>query len=179
MTGRGAPCRLRMVSSVDPRQPRAGFTLLEIMIALVMVAVVYAIALPAIGRTRVSASVHNARHALVSSISLTRATAIRFGRSAVLRLDSEHDRVWVEVDTAMGGGGQAVTLGHFNFAEELNVNLESNRTSLCFNGRGIGTTSSTCTQPGAVIVLALGGRAEVVYVSPTGRVLDFEFEYED
>jgi Tfp pilus assembly protein FimT len=149
------------------------------MIALVMLAVVYAIALPAIGRTRVSASVHNARHALVSSIALTRATAIRFGRSAVLRLDSEHDRVWVEVDTALAGGGKVVTLGHFNFAEELNVNLESNRSSLCFNGRGIGTTSSTCTQPGAVIALALRGRAEVVYVSPTGRVLDFEFEYED
>jgi Tfp pilus assembly protein FimT len=149
------------------------------MIALVMVGVIYAIALPAIGRTRVSASVHNARHALVSSISLARATAIRFGRTAVLRLDSEHDRVWVEVDTTMAGTGEAVTLGHFNFAEELDVNLESNRSSLCFNGRGIGTTSTTCTQPGGVIVLALRGRAETVFVSPTGRVLDFEFAYEE
>lgn len=148
------------------------------MIVLAMVAVVYAIAVPAIGRTRVSASVHNARHALVASISLTRATAIRFGRSAELHLDNEHDRVWVEVDTAMGGSGDPVTLGHFNFAEELNVDLESNRASLCFNSRGIGTTSSTCSQPGAVIKLAVGGRADVVYVSPTGRVLDFEFEHE-
>jgi len=160
------------------RAPRGGFTLLEIMIALVVVAVVYAIALPAIGRTRVSASVHNARHALVSTISLTRATAIRFGRTAVLRLDSEHDRVWVEADTTMAATGQVVTLGHFDFRQQLNVDLASNRSSLCFNGRGIGTTSATCTQPGAVIMLTLSGQAEVVYVSPTGRVLDFEFEYE-
>jgi prepilin-type N-terminal cleavage/methylation domain-containing protein len=157
----------------------AGFTLLEIMIALAMVAVVYAIALPAIGRTRVSASVHNARHALVSSISLTRATAIRFGRTAVLRLDSDHDRIWVEADTTMEATGEVVTLGHFNFAEELNVDLSSNRSSLCFNGRGIGTTSAQCTRRGGVIALALGGKAEVVYVSPTGRVLEFEFEYEE
>ncbi|MGD2215234.1 MAG: GspH/FimT family pseudopilin [Gemmatimonadales bacterium] len=167
-----------MTSSQDPRAARAGFTLLEIMIALVMVAVVYTIALPAIGRTRVSASVHNARHALVSAISLTRATAIRFGRTAVLRLDSDHDRLWVEADTTMAGTGEVVTLGHFDFADELNVNLDSNRSSLCFNGRGIGTTSATCTQSGGIIVLALRGKAETVWVSPTGRVLEFEFEYE-
>lgn len=147
------------------------------MIALVMVAVIYAIALPAIARTRVTASVHNARHALVSSISLARATAIRFGRTAVLQLDSDHDRVWVEADTTMAGTGEVVALGYFDFAQDLKVDLQSNRSSLCFNGRGIGTTSAACTQPGAVIALVIRDRVERVYVSPTGRVLDFEFEY--
>ncbi|NIN71641.1 MAG: prepilin-type N-terminal cleavage/methylation domain-containing protein [Gemmatimonadetes bacterium] len=168
-----------MAFSAKPWQPRAGFTLLEIVITLVMVAVVYAIAVPAIGRTRVSASVHNARHALISAISLTRATAIRFGRTALLRLDSDHSRLWVEADTTMAGTGEVVTLGHFNFAEQLNVDLSSNRSSLCFNGRGIGTTSSACAQRGAVIVLTLRGKAETVWVSPTGRVLEFEFQYEE
>ncbi len=147
------------------------------MIALVVVALVYAIAVPAIGRTRVSASVHNARHALISSISLTRATAIRFGRTATLRLDSDHDRVWVEADTTMAATGAVVALGHFDFAKELNVDLLSNRSSLCFNSRGIGTTSATCARRGAVIVLALRGKAETIWVSPSGRVLEFEFEY--
>lgn len=147
------------------------------MIAVVMVALVYAIAVPAIGRTRVSASVHNARHALVSSISLARATAIRFGRTATLRLDSDRDRVWVEADTTMAATGEVVTFGHFDFAKELHVDLGSNRSSLCFNSRGIGTTSATCTGRGAVIVLALRGKAETIWVSPTGRVLEFEFEY--
>lgn len=149
------------------------------MIALVIVAVVYAIAGPAIGRTRVSASVHNARHALISALSLTKATAIRFGRTAVLRLDSDHDRLWVEVDTTMAATGQVVTLGQFNFAQQLDVDLVSNRSSLCFDGRGIGTTSAACDRRGAVIVLALRGKAETVWVSPSGRVLEFEFEYEE
>jgi hypothetical protein len=141
-------------------------------------AVIYAIALPAIGRTRVAAARHNARHALVSSISLARATAIRFGRTAVLHLDSDHDRVWVEADTTMAGTGEVVALGYFDFAEDLKVDLQSNRSSLCFNGRGIGTTSATCTQPGALIALIITDRIERVYVTPTGFVLDLEFAYE-
>ena len=149
------------------------------MVAVVMLAAFYTLALPAIGRSRVSASVHNARHALVSSIALTRATAIRYGRTAVLRLDSEHDRVWVEVDTTMAATGEVASLGRFDFEAEHKVDLWSNRSSLCFNGRGTGTTSARCTLPGAMIVLALGGQAETVFVSPTGRIFDFEFEYED
>jgi prepilin-type N-terminal cleavage/methylation domain-containing protein len=159
---------------------RRGFTLIEIVIVVVMLALVYAVAVPAIARTRVSASVHNARHVMVSSIALARTTAIRFGRTAVLHLDEENDRVWVEADTTMAGtGADVVTLGYFDFSKELDVDLESNRSSLCFNGRGIGTTGAECPQPGGVIVLTLRGRAEVVYVSPTGRVLDFDFEYEE
>ena len=150
----------------------AGFTIIEIIIALVLVSIVYAIALPSIGRTRVSASVHNARHVVVSSISLARATAMRFGGSAVLRLDAANDRLWVEADTTLSKSGEElVRLGYFDFGNELHVNLDSNRTALCFNGRGIGTTGTACPQAGATIVVFRGDRADTVRVSPTGRVL--------
>lgn len=143
-------------------------------------AAVYAIALPSIARTRVSASVHNARHVVVSSISLARATAIRFGRPVTLRLDIVNDRLWVVADTALAGAGvNLVTLGHFSFAEELDVNLDSNRSTLCFNGRGIGTTTAACPQPGGVIVVSRAGLADTLIVSPTGLVLQYEGEDED
>ncbi len=150
----------------------AGYTIIEIVFALVLVSIVYAIALPSIGRTRISASVHNARHVVVSSVSLARATAMRFGGSAVLRLDAANDRLWVEADTTLSKSGEEmVRLGYFDFDAELNVNLDSNRTTLCFNSRGIGTTGTACPQAGATIVVFLVDSADTVRVSPMGRVL--------
>ncbi len=142
------------------------------MVALVMLAAVYAIALPAIGRTRITASVHNAKHVVVSSITLARATAIRYGRPAVLRIDAAEDRVWVEADTTVAGTGTLDTLGYYNIGEEFDVDLRSDRGALCFNGRGIGTTSATCPQPGAVIVVALHSVSDSIVVSPVGRVME-------
>lgn len=142
------------------------------MVALVMMAMVYAIALPAIGRTRITASVHNAKRVVISSIFLARATAIRYGRPAVLRIDAAEDRVWVEADTTMAGTGSVVQLGYFNIADEFNVDLSSDRSELCFNSRGIGTTSTTCPQPGGVIVLSLRSASDSVIVSAVGRVIE-------
>jgi prepilin-type N-terminal cleavage/methylation domain-containing protein len=149
----------------------AGFTLLEIIMALVLMGIVYAMAVPAIGRARIGAAVHNSRHIVVSSISLARATALRFGRLTVLRLDASEDRLWIEADTSVSGGALD-TIGFYSFAGELATDLQSNRSSLCFNGRGIGTTSTACPQAGALIVVSLGGEADSVLVTALGRVFD-------
>ncbi|NIR76335.1 MAG: prepilin-type N-terminal cleavage/methylation domain-containing protein [Gemmatimonadetes bacterium] len=160
------PCRR------PPRPDHArGFTIIEIIIALVMVAAIYLIALPTLSRTRVTASIHNARHVVVSSIALARATAIRYGRPAVLRLDAAGDRVWVEADTSMAATGVVDTVGIFHVGEEFDVDLTTNRSALCFNGRGVGTASATCPTAGALIVLALRDRTDSVQVSPVGRVM--------
>ncbi len=150
----------------------SGFTLLEIIIALVLVAAVYAVALPSITRTRVSASVHNSRYVIESSIALARATAIRYGRSAELHLDATTDRVWVEADTTLAGAGaDPVRLGYFDIREAYGVDMRSNREVLCFNSRGISTTRAACPQTGALIVVSMQSRADTVRVSATGLVL--------
>ncbi len=154
-----------------PAGRAAGFTLMEIIIALVLMAMVYAIAVPAIGRARVAAAVHNSRHVVVSSISLARATAMRFGRPTVLRLDATEDRLWIEADTSVSGGA-VDTIGFYSFAGELATDLQSNRSSLCFNGRGIGTTGTACPQAGALIVVSLGSKADSVLVTALGRVFE-------
>ena len=139
---------------------------------LVVAGLVYMIAMPAIARTRISASVHNSRHTVASAIHLTRAMAMRFGRPAVLQLDADRDRVWVEADTTFAGGGAVVdTLGFFDLAEAYDVNLRSNREALCFDAQGIGTTGAACPTAGAVIVLSLRGRSDTLVVTPLGRVL--------
>jgi hypothetical protein len=141
---------------------RQGFTLIEIMIAL-----------PSLGRSRVSAAVHNSRHAVVSSLSLARAMAMRYGRPAVLHIDSENDWLWVEVDTTLAGSGAAVdSFGFFSFREGLQTDLDSNRATFCFNGRGVGTTGAACPQAGGVILLSLKDQVDTVTVSPVGRVVE-------
>ena len=159
----------------EPRRPgqnpRAGFSLVEVLIAIMLMALVYAIAMPSLAATRVRASVHNSKHVVVSNISLARTAAIRFGRLAVLQVDSEGDRIWVEVDTTLAGSGARDTLAMAYLRQELGVDLKSTRTGVCFNGRGIGTISSECPRPGAAIILARDGRADTVFISPLGRVV--------
>ncbi len=154
-----------------PAGSRAGFSLLEVLVTLMLLSMVYAIALPSIGRTRIQASVHNSSQAVMGTISLAKAAAVRFGRPSVLRLDSARDRIWVEVDTTLAGTGSTAALGYFSFREELKVDLKANRTALCFDGRGIGTTRAACPQAGAVIIVALKQSADTVFVSPLGRVI--------
>jgi Tfp pilus assembly protein FimT len=143
----------------------------EVLITVMLLSLVYAIAIPTIGRTRIQASVHNSTQAVIATVSLAKAAAVRFGRPSVLRLDSDRDRLWVEVDTTVAGTGVADTLGFFSLREELQVDLNANRATLCFNGHGVGTTRAVCPQAGAVIILSLMGRADTVFVSPLGRVV--------
>lgn len=89
----------------------------------------------------------------------------------MLRLDSRTGLIWVEVDTTLAGSGARDTLDMVHLGQELGVALTSNRTAVCFNGRGIGTTSSDCPVAGAVIILSSGGRADTVIVGALGRVV--------
>jgi type II secretion system protein H len=150
---------------------QAGFSLLEVLITVMLLSLVYAIAIPSIGRTRVEASVHNSAQAIIGTLSLAKAAAVRFGRPSVLRLDSDRDRLWVEIDTTVAGSGATDTLGYFSFREELRVDLRANRAAVCFDGRGIGTTRGVCPEAGAVIIVSLAKKADTVFVSPLGRVL--------
>ncbi len=136
-----------------------------------LLALVYAIVIPSIGRTRVHASVHNSTQTLLSTIALAKASAIRFGRPSVLRLDTSRDAIWIEIDTTAAGSGTVDTLGFYSFAEQLQVNLGSNRSAVCFDGRGIGVTRAVCPDAGAVIVVSRLGKADTVFMSQVGRVL--------
>lgn len=138
---------------------------------VVMLGLIYGIVIPPIGKARLDAAVHNARYAVISTISLARATAIRFGRRAVLRLDADGDQIWIEIDTTMAATGAVDTLAFLSLRDDMSVDLQSDRAALCFDGRGIGVTGVECPQTGATIVLALGGRADTVQVSPSGWLL--------
>ncbi len=107
------------------------------MLVVLVLGIVAAVALPPVGRAMIAASVQNARHVVISTISLARASAMRYGRPVVLHLDSGGERVWVEADTTLSGTGTAIdTIGLFYLEADLDVDLEANRSALCFDARG-------------------------------------------
>lgn len=146
--------------------------MLELILVLVVLAIVAAFAIPAVGGMRTAAAVQNGRHGVESALSLARAAAIQYGRPAVLRIDPVGELLRVEVDTTVAGTGTALdTVRVFPLGDELQVDLETDRLALCFDGRGIGTTGTPCPVAGAVITVTRAGKMEVVRVSATGRVL--------
>ena len=70
----------------------AGFTLLELLIALVIAALLFAFVLPAGSRQRDHAELANAARAVAAALRTTRIQAINAGASAVFAVDVLHAR---------------------------------------------------------------------------------------
>ncbi len=146
--------------------------MIELVLVTAVIAILAVISIPATSRIRAAAAVQNARHGVESTLALARASAIQYGRPSVFRIDAAGERVWVEVDTTVAGSGAALdTVGLYHLYDELRVDLESDRTALCFDGRGIATTGTVCALAGAQIVLSREGSVHAITVSATGRVV--------
>lgn len=68
----------------------AGFTLLELLVALVIGALLFVFVMPAGSRQRDHAELANAARAVAAALRTTRSQAISAGRSAVFAVDVEH-----------------------------------------------------------------------------------------
>ncbi len=130
-----------------------------------------AFAFPSFTRVRRDGAIQNARHAVTATLSLARATAVGYGRVAAFRVDTANVILWVEVDTsrALDRSG-LITKGRVDLGEELGISIRSDNDRICFDGRGLGVSTSTCPVPGARIELVHSSRVDTVVVSSVGRV---------
>ncbi len=106
----------------------------------------------------------------VSTHTLARSAAVRYGRTAELRIDATTARFWVEVDTSSAGGVKD-TVGMVKMLESIGVELTSDRSVLCFDSRGLPTTRGSCEAADATLVFSAPGRADTVRITALGRVL--------
>ena len=153
------------------RSTHAGFTLLEMVTAAVIVGIVMAFSLPKLASYYRQTTVRSARDQFVAKHALARATAIRFGRVAEFHIDAANDRFWVTVDTSAAATGVIDTIGQMADYSDSPVAITANRSILCFDYRGLATTyPASCDKPDVKAYFETSGYNEKVTVTiPSNR----------
>ena len=150
---------------------RRGFTMVEALMVIVVMAIV-----AAIGGPKLAAALHrrttvSAADQFVLTHSLTRSTALRFGRIAQLHIDAAGKRFWVDVDTSANAIGQRATIGHVRDLSATGVTMTSTRSTLCFDPRGIASTLGSCEPGDARVIFVDGAKADTVLTTALGKIL--------
>lgn len=150
---------------------RRGFTLIELMMVVSVVAIVAATSGPKVAAALQRRTTASAADQFVLTHSLTRSTALRFGRIAQLHIDAVGQRFWVDVDTSANGIGQRATIANIRYTTDNGMVMTSNRALLCFDPRGIASTLGSCEPGNAQIVFTDGPMADTVNTTSLGKVL--------
>lgn len=149
-----------------------GFTILEIMIVMTVMAIAIAIGWPTLRTSQARTSVRSAREMFVGRHSLARSTAIRYSRTALLHIDTTGDQFWVEVDTSALRTGTTDTIGVItDIYAELGVDLTSTRTLVCFAAGGLATQAQGCPPGDLTVVFSRDGYADTVTVTALGKLM--------
>lgn len=136
---------------------RAGMSLVEVLLVLVIVGLLTALALPPYIAVRNRASVNSAATAAVASFDAARALALTRGRRAAIRIDTLAGRIVVHSgsDTVL-----RVPLG-----TSWSVRLSASRDSSALAPDGLGYGAANLS-----LVIMRGAAADTVIVSRLGRV---------
>lgn len=149
----------------------AGFSIVEVLTVVMLIAVLGSIAIPPLARMREAAAVDSGRAQVTAALWLSRSVGTQWGRTAVLTIDTASDVLTLHVDTSgLMESADSVVVREYRLGEELGIDLGADRSALCFNSRGIGVTSGPCPALGAVITVMRNGRVDSVRVSSAGRV---------
>jgi type IV fimbrial biogenesis protein FimT len=149
----------------SPKGP-AGFTLLELMIVLTVVGLMASIALPRMGRSQTRFHIQAARAELIQAHALTRATAMRWGRTAELQVNTVQKTFWVQVDT---GGASPLSVGRVHTVGG-GLSITSTATRFCFDARGMRTSRNGCGNNLDKVILSGPQTADTVQITALGEL---------
>ncbi len=147
-----------------------GYSVIELLIVLVVFGALLAIAVPGLLESLKGAKTRSAVNQFVSAHALARATGIRYGRAVELHIDAANARFWIEADTSQAGG-VTDTVSTIHDVGDGQFVMTSDRTLVCFDGRGLATTAGGCEAGDVTVVFSLAGRSDTVTVSSLGKVL--------
>lgn len=150
---------------------RRGVTMIELVMVLSVIGIVAATSGPRISAAMQRRTTASVADQFVVTHSLTRSTALRFGRVAQLHIDAPNKRFWVDVDTSANGIGQRATIANVRDVSGNGLLMTSNRTLLCFDARGIASTLGSCEPGDARVVFSDGAMADTVTTTALGKVL--------
>ena len=150
---------------------RRGFTVIESIMVLSIIGIVAATGGPAISSALQRRTTGSAADQFVLTHSLTRSTALRYGRIAQLHIDPAEQRFWVDVDTSANGIGQRATIANVRYVNDVGLQMTSNRALLCFDASGIASTLGSCESGDANVIFSDGVIADTVATTILGKVL--------
>ncbi len=141
---------------------RRGFSLIELLIAIVLIGLMAAFMIPRIGDVIQQQKVRSARNAITTMHARARATAIQRGR--LVALVRQNNRILLLSRHPVTGVPD--TIASQNLGDRFGVSLSANRDSLAFDPRGLGMESGN-TQ----IVVSRAGFADTIVISAVGSIL--------
>jgi prepilin-type N-terminal cleavage/methylation domain-containing protein len=141
---------------------RRGFTLIELMIAIVVIGAVASIAFPRFRQFGEAMAVRNARNALANLATQTRARALTRGAPARLRVTQ--DSAWIELRTgavwqAVGVSEEIVQRGGLSYAGPATLTFLPTGTAIIPGG-----------DDDVELAVSHGGHSRSVVVTRYGRV---------
>jgi prepilin-type N-terminal cleavage/methylation domain-containing protein len=153
---------------------RRGFTLIETLIALAVVAVLSGLGYPRLRSFMLKSNIRSARSTVINTIQQIKARALMEGRSTRLTFDNTTGRMWVTASPrrTVGGSGTADTIGPIvNLTRQYGVTVtaanspSANPPVFSFDLHGLGMGGSTMT-----VLLVRGSYKDSVNVSSYGRI---------
>jgi prepilin-type N-terminal cleavage/methylation domain-containing protein len=150
---------------------RRGFTLLEIVITMSLLAVIAAMGAPRLSAALRRRTTQTAVDQFATGHALARTTAIRYGRVAQLHIDAAAKRFWVDVDTSGTGVGQRATVWYVHDLSSPGLVMTSNRSLLCFDARGMPSTTAPCEAADAQVIFRALDKADTLTTASLGKIL--------
>jgi len=150
---------------------RRGFTMIEAIMVVSVIGIVAAIGGPRVSLVLQRRSTSSGAEQFVVTHSLTRSTALRYGRVAQLHIDQPGQRYWIDVDTSANGIGQRAIVANVRYPTENGLQMTSNRALVCFDARGIASTLGSCEAGDANVIFSDGVMADTVVTTILGKVL--------
>ncbi|MEX2528994.1 MAG: type II secretion system protein [Gemmatimonadota bacterium] len=147
---------------------RRGFTLIEVVVALVVAGILLGMAIGAFGPLQNDRAVASAQSAFLSLHAQTRAFALERGTLARLVVDAAGDRAFVTIRLEAGGDS---TVNSYDFQEVLGVAVASEPASpvICMTPRGV--ANPICAGGNVQVTFTRGSSESAVQILPLGQVI--------
>lgn len=144
------------------RKARAGLTMIEILIVMIIFSVVMALSIPKFNSLRNSGKLGAAKTHLMSSLTTARASAIQNGYGS--RFTINGNQVTVAARTAAGAYTNLSSAAKFDTL--YNVTLRSTQTQIDFDSRGLATNLNTTGK-----IYVVGVTTDSICITRLGVVL--------
>ena len=139
-----------------------GFTLVEMLIAVLVMGIVTAIGAPKLGAIRDNASVQSAAQQVGAYVATTRAAAIRRGLRANFKTSA--DSMWIEIQQP---GGPQLIAPRIPLKETFNVTMTSiGQDSIVFDARGFAVNLAGTQK----YIVTRSGKSDSICVTRLGMV---------